>query len=229
VCYIKSGTQIPNHQGLTTKCRKVQSIALAKFDASDSDCRIFNEEKLAELASSIKNLRGDNRMKCGSPCRPIFTKITERRAAQLALFDESVVDLKPIDFSRFTFATSRYQNKTLGESGLAPVGITRGYPRFRLGYKLFAYERSLAPTASQFQMDDRAEFTTSFLETLDANAEKVMATIYRHSAAAQDQGYFGIAFLCYEDVFKPGEWCHRQVLAQWLNSRHGMVVGELDL
>jgi hypothetical protein len=207
---------------------EVQPIALAKLDAGDSGCRIFNEKKLAELASSIKNLRGDNRMKYGLPCFRISTRVTERRAAQLALFDEPVVDVKPVDFTRFTLATSRYQNKTLGESGFAPVGITRGYPRFRLGYKLFAFERSLAPTASQFQMDDRAEFTTSFLETLDANSEQVMATIYRHSAAAQDQGYRGIVFLCYEDVFKPEEWCHRQVLAQWLNSRHGMVVAELD-
>jgi hypothetical protein len=208
---------------------EVQLIALAKIDAGDSDCRIFNEEKLAALASSDQtNHQGDGRMNSRLPCVPIPVKVTERAAVQLALLDEPAVDLIPIDFSQFAFATSRYQNKTLGESGFAPVGITRGYPRFRLGYKLFAYERSLAPTASQFQIDDHAEFTTSFLERLDANSEQVMATIYRRAAAAQDQGYRGIVFLCYEDVFKPEEWCHRRVLAQWLNSRHGMVVAELD-
>jgi hypothetical protein len=167
-------------------------------------------------------------MNDGVPCFHISTKVTERRTVQLALFDEPSVDLEPVDFNGFTLSTSRYQNKALGESGFAPVGITRGYPRFRLGYKLFAYERSLAPTASQFQIDDHAEFTTSFLDTLDANSEQVIATIYRHAADAQGQGYRGIVFLCYEDVFKPEGWCHRQILAEWLNSRHGLVVSELD-
>jgi hypothetical protein len=167
-------------------------------------------------------------MNYGLPCCPISTKVTERPAAQLALFDEPVADLIPINFSQFTFATSRYQNKALRESGFAPVGITRGYPRFRLGYKLFAYERSLAPTALQFQMDDRAEFTASFLEVLDSNSGRVMATINHHAAEAQEQGYRGLVLLCYEDVFKPGQWCHRQVLAEWLNTRHGLIVGELE-
>jgi hypothetical protein len=38
---------------------EVQSIALAKLDAGDSDCRIFNEEKLATLASSNQRITGE--------------------------------------------------------------------------------------------------------------------------------------------------------------------------
>jgi hypothetical protein len=44
-------------------------------------------------------------------------------------------------------ATSRYQAANLIEaSGRAAVGITRGYPRFKLRYPVLANLRQLAPT-----------------------------------------------------------------------------------
>jgi hypothetical protein len=36
-----------------------------------------------------------------------------------------------------------------------------------------------------------------------------------------------LVLLRYEDVRKPEEWCHRQVLAEWLLARAGLAVAEL--
>lgn len=39
--------------------------------------------------------------------------------------------------------------------------------------------------------------------------------------------YTGIVLLCYEDLRKPDVWCHRQLLAEWIEERFGIQVPEL--
>jgi hypothetical protein len=157
----------------------------------------------------------------------VIQVLRQRKIVQATLFEEPAADLDRVDLSLFTLAPSRYQNKAVSQSGLAPVGITRGYPRFPLGYELFAFERSLAPNREQFQMHDCAAFTDSFLQMLDAKSSEVMATINRHATGASALGFCGLVLLCYEDLTEPGRWCHRRILAQWLNTRHGLIVDEL--
>ena len=36
-----------------------------------------------------------------------------------------------------------------------------------------------------------------------------------------------IVFCCYEDVRKPGEWCHRLVFAEWWYEKTGVRIEEL--
>ncbi len=36
-----------------------------------------------------------------------------------------------------------------------------------------------------------------------------------------------IALLCWEDLRKPGAWCHRVRLGEWISERTGEVVSEL--
>src|SRR5260221_8170860 len=128
--------------------------------------------------------------------------------------DEQMVDLY----------TSRYANKELARRpDLVKVGITVGKPRWPLGYPVESLDR-LAPWGL-LQVFDRAEFTARYHAQLDrAGVDRVLRDLQRISDAHDGQD---LVLLCYEDVRKPGEWCHRQVLAEWLADRAGLVVAEL--
>lgn len=38
-----------------------------------------------------------------------------------------------------------------------------------------------------------------------------------------------IVLLCFEDLTKPGEWCHRCVFAEWWQNKTGQKINELKL
>ena len=75
--------------------------------------------------------------------------------------------------------TSRYQNAAIASSGLVPIGITLGNPRFRLGYALAANLRQLAPTRAMFHLTDRAAFEPARL---------ARAVVRRWIVRTQDRG-----------------------------------------
>ena len=58
--------------------------------------------------------------------------------------------------------TSRFQNPALKSGNYTVVGIVRGLPRFRLGYKLAGNIIDIAPTREMFHINDRAEFTVPY-------------------------------------------------------------------
>jgi len=121
--------------------------------------------------------------------------------------------------------TSRYQaQKQVMDSGLVPVGITVGNPRFKLQYKYVSL-KLLAPTGHLFHIDEKIEFTRRFRAHLDQiGVEKIRKALEKIS---QDNGGRGLVLLCYEDVHKKGEWCHRRVFADWWTDRTGQVIEEL--
>jgi Active DUF488-N3 subclade len=120
--------------------------------------------------------------------------------------------------------TSRYQNKELAQCpDLVKVGITVGKPRWLLGYPV-VYLDVLAPWGL-LQVFDKAEFTAPYHAQLDrAGVNRVLRDLQRISDAHAGQD---LVLLCYEDVRKPDEWCHRQVLAEWLLERAGLAVAEM--
>jgi len=124
----------------------------------------------------------------------------------------------------FTVVTSRYANRDLAQrSDLAKIGITRGAPKFPTGYP-FVMERLLAPSRELFSVNERERFEPKFHSQLDAvGVEQILAQLTQLS---EDAGGKDLALLCYEDVRKPGEWCHRLCVASWLESRCGLVVEE---
>lgn len=121
--------------------------------------------------------------------------------------------------------TSRYANKQLAQRpDLVKVGITVGKPRWPLGYPVEYLDR-LAPWGL-LQVFDKAEFTARYHAQLDrAGVDRVLRDLQRISDAHDGQD---LVLLCYEDVRKPDEWCHRQVLAEWLLERAGLAVAELS-
>jgi hypothetical protein len=124
--------------------------------------------------------------------------------------------------------TSRYQNGAgIAESGAVPVRITLFHPRFRLPYQLGGSILELAPTREEFGINPRREFTAAYVARLDGLGCKAVLGLLKNVSDANDGR--DLVLLCFEDVRRRGEWCHRQVLAEWLESRCGLDdVPELD-
>lgn len=136
--------------------------------------------------------------------------------------------MRPSSFPQ-ALATSRYQARDLvSASGLVPVRITRGHPRFRLGYELGATVMSLAPSKELFARRESCDFAAEYREQLDRlGIDVVRAQLQEVSAR---NGGRGLVLLCYEDVSSPSARpCHRRVFASWWEDNGGGPVPELGL
>lgn len=138
--------------------------------------------------------------------------------------------------SSLIVTTSRYWNKALiVRSGLAPVCASIGVPRFPVGYPLAGAVGMLAPFGILGE-DDEAKFERLYRRRLDRfgveKIRRVLTAIAKAGTVDTDppgQPYRGVVLLCYEDLAKPGEWCHRRMFAAWWEEKTGDPVPELTL
>ena len=123
--------------------------------------------------------------------------------------------------------TSRYGNQeAVIKSNAVPVRITVGRPRFQLRYGLAEEIHLFKPAGALFQMNDKEEPRKAPYARLDqVGIGKVQRILHEISSK---HGGRDIVLLCFEDVRKPGEWCHRQLVAAWLNE-HGRSGRELGV
>lgn len=121
-----------------------------------------------------------------------------------------------------TLFTSRYQEYQPSQG--VPVRITLGAPRFKLPYKLAHSVRELAPRRDYFSKP-LPEFTTAYRADLDRLGAARVAQLLE--AIAEEEGDHRLVLLCFEDLTKPAEWCHRRVFASWWRDVTGDVVREL--
>lgn len=121
--------------------------------------------------------------------------------------------------------TARYQNPNLAEHPAGKVRITLTGPRFRLPYKLAGSIMQLAPTWSMMHKPER-EFAQLYVQLLEQRGG-IHFFARRFEAIANDAGVDELVLLCWEDLRKPGAWCHRRILAAWLEDQTGQVVEEL--
>ena len=119
--------------------------------------------------------------------------------------------------------TSRYSNPELRTGNYTVVGITRGAPKFPLQYRLDGNIMYIAPPGYLFNEYDRARFTPSYFRHMDKTGVAIIQQILRKYEAKGKP----VVLCCFEDVRKPGEWCHRLVFAEWWLSRTGEVIEEL--
>ena len=121
------------------------------------------------------------------------------------------------------FYTGYYaKTKKYEEAGLIPVAISDITPSF---YEGMCY-REFAPRYEMFQRWKNGEINNTdytqeyknYLNTL--NKEEIREDL--------DSPYQtgNLIFLCYE---KPGDFCHRHVLADWLEENFGYDVKEWEL
>ncbi len=121
-------------------------------------------------------------------------------------------------------ATSRFQNgEVIIETGLAPVRITLGHPRWKLPYELAGTVLDFAPDREWVNVEDDEEFTRRMVAKLFT----VGAPRAREILDEMATGYSGVVLLCYEQL--PGdEICHRTVVAEWLTTALNIPVEELE-
>lgn len=119
--------------------------------------------------------------------------------------------------------TSRYQNRELNSGGYAVFGVTLGAPKFKLGYELRGNIMEIAPPGRLFHVYDKERFTKEYKRNLDRiGAGRIKKILDSCMSPGKD-----IVLCCYEDVRKPGEWCHRQVFAEWWLEKTGEGIAEL--
>jgi hypothetical protein len=124
-------------------------------------------------------------------------------------------------------ATSRYQAADLIEaSGRAAVGITLGYPRFKLRYPLIVNLRQLAPTREMRQLADPHHFDQMYQDRLDDLGVDEARRLLDDCAERANNDH--LLVLCYEDLTKPGLRCHRRLFSAWWEARTGDAVPELQ-
>ena len=119
-----------------------------------------------------------------------------------------------------SLCTSSYP-KARPEQGVL-VRTSVGHPRF-FRYPL-VIARTVAPTGSLRDIADRETFTPLYFAKLDANRDAVFAETRR--IAGEHPGE-RLVLLCFEDITRPGVWCHRPVFAEWWKRETGGDAPEL--
>ncbi len=117
--------------------------------------------------------------------------------------------------------TSHWRNRELAELKCQPLGISRGTPRRSPGFR-YKLLRSLAPDNRVWAQEDRDAFEAAYLDQLDAlAAETILADLQRIA------GDHPAVLLCWEMLAEPDEWCHRRLLACYIEEQTGIEVPEL--
>jgi hypothetical protein len=121
--------------------------------------------------------------------------------------------------------TARYQ-EFLPEWGI-PVRSTIGAPRFHLPYQLAGWWRGVTPEREWLRGVPYVDFRRLYRHKLHKQGvDRLMAAAESFVPAGEDPTHAKLVALCYEDIRKPGEWCHRELMAEWF-TEHGVPVIEL--
>ncbi len=99
------------------------------------------------------------------------------------------------------------------------VAISRGKPRWRLPFK-YRVLSELAPSDATWAAEDEEGFERSYLDQLETLGSE--AILDRLAAIGDGRP---VVCLCWE---KPGEWCHRRQLADFIERETAISVPELE-
>jgi hypothetical protein len=118
-----------------------------------------------------------------------------------------------------------YGGRVLGANhGIRLYRTSRGGPRFKLDYPLVHSLLKLAPARDLWGLN-LADFIPAYRAQLDAVGvaaiRKDLAKITSKAPGKEP------VLLCFEDIRKPEQWCHRRVFADWWAEQTGEVVDEL--
>ncbi|WP_149183281.1 hypothetical protein [Streptomyces sp. TRM49041] len=122
----------------------------------------------------------------------------------------------------FELFTHRYQGfePAMG----VPVRITLSAPRWTLPYPLEHQVREAAPSRTYFG-SPRTDFERAYRAQLDSFGVGFFGP--RFQQIAVEGRDLRLVLLCFEDLAKPGEWCHRRMFAAWWREQTGAQVREL--
>jgi hypothetical protein len=81
----------------------------------------------------------------------------------------------------------------------------------------------IAPPGRLFKVYDRDVFTREYRQNIERiGVKRIRDVLEGYMALGKD-----VVLCCYEDVRKPGEWCHRQVFSEWWLEKTGELIEEL--
>jgi len=112
--------------------------------------------------------------------------------------------------------TSYFGNlKNIDTTKYNPIAICLKPPYWFEGQNL----KAIAPTYHTFILKDEFEYTLSFKEQLKQLEAKEIYSILQSLSDGKD-----VVLLCYE---KPNDFCHRHLVAEWLNAELDLDIKEL--
>lgn len=106
-----------------------------------------------------------------------------------------------------------------------PLRTTVGAPRFRLKYELSYKLEQATPRYSMLKLP-RDEYERRYRAILDGHG--VPELLRASKAISEVTGEERLVLLCFDDLRKPGVWCHRTMFAQWWLDNTGEIVPELQ-
>lgn len=120
--------------------------------------------------------------------------------------------------------TARYLNGNIDPQKHVPLAISMGLPKFCLSYPLKDRIYILAPSRDILQIADPVEYQKKYCEQLERyGVEKIKRILLREQERDKEN-----VLLCFEDIRKPGLWCHRRMFAEWFERKTGVVIDELE-
>lgn len=142
---------------------------------------------------------------------------------------QTPADVPPVTVALHTGRYSDAETIAFVEAGGHAVRVTLGHPRFALRYTLAGTMMELAPKGMK-DVDDDGEFERLYrgrlesfgVETLRRRFSEVALPLVRDQAEP-----VRLVLCCYEDLKKPGLFCHRTVFGAWWEEQTGEKVEEL--
>jgi hypothetical protein len=104
-------------------------------------------------------------------------------------------------------------------TGPGRISIARGARRVPGGFRVC---KALAP-GPWFKSVDEATYRRLYFDELLGRLDpaETWETLHRLAGEAAP------VLMCWETLLRPGEWCHRRLVAEWFRDRLGYVVDEL--
>lgn len=120
--------------------------------------------------------------------------------------------------------TSRYSNPELRTKKYTAVRISLGTPKWDVGYDLNGELADLMPFGLLNKFEEYKDFEKAYFSRLDAKGVKrILNQLYHFENYGKD-----VVLLCYEDIRKEDEWCHRRTFADWWMKNTGEEIPELQ-
>ena len=119
--------------------------------------------------------------------------------------------------------TSRYSNPELKTGKYTAVRISLGTPKWPIGYNLDAEMPDLMPFGLLNKFEQYEDFERAYFARLDQKGvQRILSQLQRFERLGKD-----VVLLCYEDIRKPDDWCHRRTFADWWLKNTGEALPEL--
>ncbi len=122
--------------------------------------------------------------------------------------------------------TSYYGNPYLDQSKVFPVQVSNSAPEgFPIKYVLKEVIPSWKDIVEPYKENllSEVEYTVKYKKMLDSQEFAIRIMMEEIKEKASTLGLQDIVLLCYE---KPGRFCHRHILAEWIKEKAGEEVEE---